>query len=271
MEEVASRRLDPMSIGRAQPEVDASQAASAGGEDALGVADHFDRVRRAVLAEKSGEEGTGGADLLRLAQALAREAANPTVRIALGRVVVGNEPRKAAEVGPEGEVEGVTIMATFTAKVPSSGGMNGAVDQVDVDRDTSVGGESAPKTIDPREAARGDESGGSHCESEDVSPDEKVVLEGGTADALAVVLEVCESGSRSGAVPAGLERDGPVEATGRQGAARGVGVDSKEAGEPSVRLRVVTTEGREEETMGGERDAPAPRAEEVNEQPETPQ
>ena len=44
--------------------------------------------------KEGGEDGAGGADLLRLAEALAHEPSNTTVGVALGRVMVGDKARE---------------------------------------------------------------------------------------------------------------------------------------------------------------------------------
>ena len=44
--------------------------------------------------KEGGEDGAGGADLLRLAEALAHESPNATIRVTLGRVMVGDKARE---------------------------------------------------------------------------------------------------------------------------------------------------------------------------------
>ena len=88
-----------MSVGRAEAKVHATQTASSGGQDAGRVADHLNGVGHTMSIEEGGEDGTGGANLLRLTEALTHESPNTTVRIALGGVMVGDKARERAKPG----------------------------------------------------------------------------------------------------------------------------------------------------------------------------
>ena len=105
-----------MSVGRAEAKVHATQTAGSGGQDAGGVTDHLNSVRHTMPIKEGGEDGTGGADLLRLAEALAHEPPNTTIRVTLRRVMVGDKARERAEPGAEGEVQGVAAVAKVGSK-----------------------------------------------------------------------------------------------------------------------------------------------------------
>ena len=93
-----------MSVGGAEAKVHATQTAGSGGQDAGGVTDHLNGVGHTMPIEEGGEDGTGGTNLLGLTEALTHESPNTTVRIALGRVMVGDKARERAEPGAEAKV-----------------------------------------------------------------------------------------------------------------------------------------------------------------------
>ena len=118
------------------------------------------------MAKEAGEQGTAGADLLRRTRGRAADTAEGAVGITLGRVVVGDEAWEGAELRAQGKVQGVPAMAMVLSEESLSGGVNKAVDEVDVDGDGGVRGQGAAKTVDAGEATRNGKARATHRQRE---------------------------------------------------------------------------------------------------------
>ena len=166
VKKIAGWSLNPMSIRGAKTEVNATKTASSRSQDTLGVANHFDGVRHAVLAKQGRENSASSADLLGLAKAFAHESTDTAVGVTLGGVVVGDEAWEGAELRAQGKVQGVPAMAMVLSEESLSGGVNKAVDEVDVDGDGGVRGQGAAKTVDAGEATRNGKARATHRQRE---------------------------------------------------------------------------------------------------------
>ena len=153
-----------MGVGRAEAKVNATQTASAGGQDAGRVADHLNGVGHTMPVEEGGEDGTGGANLLRLTEALTHEPPNTTIRITLGRVMVGDKARKRAEPGAESEVQGVAAVAKVGSKEVLSRLVDETINEVDVNRNGGVRRKSAAEAIDAGEATSDNKARTAHSQ-----------------------------------------------------------------------------------------------------------
>ena len=114
--------------------------------------------------EEGGEDGTGGADLLRLAEALAHEPPNTTIRITLGRVMVGDKARERAEPGAEGKVQGVAAVTKVGSKEVLSRLVDETINEVDVNRNGGVRQKGTAEAIDAGEATSDNKARTAHSQ-----------------------------------------------------------------------------------------------------------
>ena len=170
--------------------------------------------------EEGGEDGTGGANLLRLTEALAHEPPNTTIRITLGRVMVGDKARKRAEPGAESEVQGVAAVAKVGSKEVLSRFVDEAINEVDVNRDGRVRREGTAEAIDAGEATSDNKARTAHGQRKQVSAGGKVVVDCNEANAPMVKLKLGGGGTRGRPIPTHLEGYGPVESTNGERAMR---------------------------------------------------
>ena len=170
--------------------------------------------------KEGGEDGAGGADLLRLAEALAHEPSNTTVGVTLGRVMVGDKARERAEPGAEGEVQGVAAVAKVGSKEVLSRLVDETINEVDVNRNGGVRRKGAAEAIDAGEATSDNKARTAHGQRKQVCARGKVVVNCNEANTLMVKLKLGGGGTRGRPIPANLEGYGPVESTSRERAMR---------------------------------------------------
>lgn len=170
--------------------------------------------------KEGGEDGTGGADLLRLAEALAHEPPNTTIGVTLRRVMVGDKARERAEPGAEGEVQGVAAVAKVGSKEVLSRLVDETVNEVDVNGGGGMRREGAAEAIDPGEATSDNKARTAHGQRKQVSARGKVVVDCNEANAPMVKLKLGGGGARGRPIPTHLEGYGPVESTSGERAMR---------------------------------------------------
>lgn len=170
--------------------------------------------------KEGGEDGAGGADLLRLAETLAHEPSNTTIGVTLGRVMVGDKARERAEPGAEGEVQGVAAVAKVGSKEVLSRLVDEIIDEVDVNRNGGVRRKGAAEAIDAGEATSDNKARTAHGQRKQVSAGGKVVVDCNEANAPMVKLKLGGGGTRGRPIPTHLEGYGPVESTNGERAMR---------------------------------------------------